>query len=96
MKSYVTKFIRGLVGAFTRKPDGSLECTGLALTEESAAAAAADPSVPHLRLGKDEIFCGRALGVPAVAHDTTAEERASDEEFEMARKIAEWKKGFRH
>src|SRR6266516_915741 len=91
MKSYVTKFIRGLVGSFRRKPDGSLECTGLALTEalteEPAAAAAADPAVPHLRLWEGETYCGTAFGIPAIATERTPEDIAGDEAFEVSRSV---------
>src|SRR5438093_3870355 len=92
MKSYVTKFIRGLVGAFTRKPDGSLECTGLALTEESAAA---DPGVPPIRLGTGQDYIGQTVsGTPVIvqAGPATEEEHLADvaaqREFDIAKKIA--------
>jgi len=45
------------------------------------------PSVPPVRLGNDQIYCGNAFGVPAVATERSEEEIAGDEAFEVSKAV---------
>lgn len=69
------------------------------VTHEGAHLAPLAPSpepepVEMVRLGKDEIYCGTAFGVPMIARgvpEKTPEEIASDRAFASAKEIASWK-----